>query len=107
MAELRQKVIGGQLDCVLVKPCLVPSCLVLATAANKACLARSRASMRTRSVNTEILFNLSSSSNISDSLTKFGAAGDGDTAVLVAAVGEEARLEEARQAAQGDWVQVV
>ena len=53
----------------------------------------------------KILFNLSSSSNISDSLTKFGA-GDGDTAVLVAAVGEETRLEEARQAAQGDWVQV-
>ena len=24
MAELRQKVIGGQLDCVLVKPSLVP-----------------------------------------------------------------------------------
>ena len=48
---------------------------------------------------------MSSSSNISDSLTKFGA-GDGDTAVLVAAVGEEARLEEARQAVTGDWVQV-
>ena len=49
---------------------------------------------------------MSSSSNISDSLTKFGAS-DGDTAVLVAAVGEEARLEEARQAVTGDWVQVV
>ena len=48
---------------------------------------------------------MSSSSNISDSLTKFGA-GDGDTAVLVAAVGEEARLEEVRQAVTGDWVQV-
>ena len=53
-AQVRQKVISGQLNCVLIKPSLVPSCLVVATAANKACLAHSRGSMRTRSVNTEV-----------------------------------------------------
>ena len=52
--EVRQRVISGGLDCVLIKPGLVPSCLVVATAANKACLNKSRGTMRTKSVNTEV-----------------------------------------------------
>merc|ERR1712227_316678 len=83
--HIRQQVIGGKLNCVLIRPCLVPSLLVVATAANKACLAKSRSAMRTRSVNTEILFNMSSSSNISDSLIKFGT-GDTDKEILVVGV---------------------
>ena len=100
-AQVRQKVISGQLNCVLIKPSLVPSCLVVATAANKACLSSSRGSMRTRSVNTEILFNMSSSSNITESLTKFGV-GDTDTEILVASI--DGDMETVRGAIAGDWV---
>eukprot|EP00092_Neocalanus_flemingeri_P108081 GFUD01138744.1.p2 GENE.GFUD01138744.1~~GFUD01138744.1.p2 ORF type:complete len:105 (-),score=40.46 GFUD01138744.1:156-470(-) len=70
--QVREKVIKGELDCTMIRSCLVPSYLVVATAANKACLAKSRGNMKTRSLNTEILFNMSSSSNITDSLNKFG-----------------------------------
>ena len=77
--------------------------LVAATAANKACLAKSRGSMRTRSVNTEILFNLSSSSNITESLQRFGV-GDQDKEVLVVGVNND--LEDVREVVTGDWVEV-
>ena len=92
----------------------------MATAANKACLARSRGTMKTRSVNTEvggnnvtglsshlarysvqILFNMSSSSNISDSLNKFGV-GDAGTEMLVVGVNKD--IEDAKQTVVGDWV---
>jgi len=100
-AEVRQRVISGELDWCLVKPSLVPSEIVVATAANIACLARSRGKMKTRSVNTEILFNMSSSSNITDSLNKFGA---GDTATEMLVVGVDKDIEEAKQTIDGDWV---
>merc|ERR1712098_66859 len=101
--EVRQKVIKGELNCTIVRSCLAPSTLVVATAANKACLAKSRGNMKTRSVNTEILFNLSSSSNITDSLNKFGA-GDAATEIFVAGVDKD--LEDAKQNVDGDWVEL-
>ena len=51
-------------------------------ALNFACSAESRNCLRTRSLNTELLFNLSSSSNISQSLQTFGAK-ETDTSVVV------------------------
>jgi len=99
--QVRDKVIKGELACTMVRSCLVPSTLVVATAANKACLAFSRGAMKTRSINTEILFNLSSSSNISDSLNKFGGQ-DTDTTFLVVSVDNE--LDEAKEVIEGDWV---
>ena len=81
----KDKVIMGELAYPMVRSCLVPSTLVVVTAANKACLKYSRGAMKTRSINTEILFNLSSSSKITDSLNKFGGQ-DADTTFLVVSV---------------------
>jgi tRNA threonylcarbamoyladenosine modification (KEOPS) complex Cgi121 subunit len=47
--------------------------------------AETRKSMRTRSVNTEILFNLSSSRNITESLKTFGAT-ERDTDILLCSI---------------------
>ena len=57
--------------------------------------------MRTRSVNTEILYNLSPSKNITDSLTKFGVGND-DTAVVVAVIDNS--LDSIKEVIKGDWV---
>ena len=59
--------------------------------------------MRTRSVNTEILFNLSSSSNITESLQRFGV-GDEDKEVLVVGVNND--LDDVRGVLIGDWVEM-
>jgi len=101
--QVKDKVISGELDCAMIRACLVPSYLVVATAANKACLAKSRGNMKTRSINTEILFNMSSSSNITDSLTKFGGQ-DSDNTFLVASVDKE--LDEAKEYIEGKWVDI-
>merc|ERR1711874_332403 len=74
-----------------------------AVAANKACLSETRGTMKTRSLNTEILYNLSSSKNITDSLVKFGV-GDTDSSLLVAVVDNS--LDEVREVVNGDWVDV-
>ena len=99
--QVKDKVIKEELACTMASSCLVPSTLVVVTAANKACLAYSRGAMKTRSINTEILFNLSSSSNITDSLNKFGGQ-DADTTFLVVSV--DKGLDEDKDVIEGDWV---
>ena len=84
----------------MIRSCLVPSYLVVATAANKACLANSRGSMRTRSINTEILFNVSSSTNIRDSPNQFGGQ-DSDTTFLVASL--DKGLDGTKDVIEGEW----
>ena len=56
--------------------------------------------MRTRSINTEILFNMSSSTNIRDSLNQFGGQ-DSDTTFLVASLDKE--LDVAKEVIEGEW----
>ena len=85
--EVRKLLMSGGLpDTLLVKSSLTPSPLVVAVAANKADLARKRGNMKTRSVQTETLYNLSSSKNITESLKNFGG-GDSDQSFVVAGFG--------------------
>ena len=51
--------------------------------ARKSLLACARGKMTTRSATTEILFNLSSSKNITDSLVKFGIGDDDKDLIAV------------------------
>ena len=79
----------------------MPSTLVVVTAANKACLAYSRGAMKTRSINTEIFFNLSSSSNISGSLYKFGGQ---DTNTTFLDVSVDKGFDEAKEVIEDHYV---
>lgn len=79
-AELRALLVSGQLQCCLVKPQLIVAPLQVAVAANKALGARKRT---TKSPFTEILFNLSPSTNISQSLLKFGIEDSSDSLLLL------------------------
>merc|ERR1712192_56664 len=99
--EVRKLLMSGDLhDTLLVKSSLIPSPLVVAVAANKADLARKRGNMKTRSVQTETLYNLSSSKNITESLKNFGG-GDSDQSFVVAGFG--VGLEAARGVIRGQW----
>ena len=84
----------------MIRSFLVLRCLVVATAANKASLANSRGSMRIRSINTEILFNMSSRTNIRDSLNQFGGQ-DSDTTFLVASL--DKGLDGTKDVIEGEW----
>lgn len=83
--ELREQIFANKLKCCLIKPSLIVDPWIVAVAANKAIDSELSNTMTTKSVYTEILYNLSSSKNISESLKQFGVQ-DGDTDVLAVLV---------------------
>ncbi|XP_049868671.1 EKC/KEOPS complex subunit Tprkb-like [Pectinophora gossypiella] len=87
--EIRSKVISGAWRCCVVKPSLVVSPLQLAAAANRAALSRLHGNMVTRTVYGEILYNLSLTKNISQSLAKFGIEKEQDLLVCFLITSEE------------------
>lgn len=70
--EIRNNIIKGDWKCAVIKPNLIIDPFQVAVAANKAAVSEKDGSMVTRSVFGEILYNLSLTKNISQSLSKFG-----------------------------------
>ncbi|EFA08846.1 EKC/KEOPS complex subunit Tprkb [Tribolium castaneum] len=100
VSDLRKKIMSGQLECCLVNPKLIVDPFQLVVAANKALTAKNRT---TKTIFTEILFNLSVSKHITKSLQQFGitddcrdllvvTVGDDDSRVLSEIKGTEVEL---------------
>nr|CAI5858053.1 unnamed protein product [Callosobruchus analis] len=81
---LRQRLMKGDLNCCIVKPSLIVDPFQIVVAANKAFTSEKRT---TKTVFTEILFNLSISKNITNSLKTFGID-DSDVNILVVLLSE-------------------
>ncbi|KAK3915167.1 EKC/KEOPS complex subunit Tprkb [Frankliniella fusca] len=86
--ELKEKVMSGALKCAMMKPALIVEPFQVIVAANKAAVSYLKNSMVTKSLYTELLFNLSISKNITQSLVKFGIQED-DRNVLIATIHKE------------------
>lgn len=86
VAELRQMLVSGDLKCSIVKPSLICDPLQIIVAANKAALAESTT---TKSIYSEILFNLSISKNITNSLRTFGIDEKDKDILVVTIIGKE------------------
>jgi len=86
-AEIKEMVVKGKLECCVVKPCLISHPFQIVVAANKAVVSKMRHKMTTRTLSTEILYNLSLSRNITQSLIKFGV-GESDKNMLVVIIEE-------------------
>ncbi|KAI8435486.1 hypothetical protein MSG28_003783 [Choristoneura fumiferana] len=69
---IRNNIIQGVWSCAVIKPSLILDPFQVAVAANRAAVAAKLGAMITRTVYAEILYNLSLSKNISQSLSKFG-----------------------------------
>lgn len=80
-AEVRQLIMKGQVEASLIKPEMIVDSFQVIVAANKAvrCLALKK--MTTRSVFAEIIYNLSPTRTITESLKNFGL-GDDDKHIL-------------------------
>lgn len=73
---LREKLIASELNCALINVTYVPDILPVLLACNKAVHCYKSSSMKTRSIHTEVLYNLSPTNSIKDSLRTFGISGN-------------------------------
>lgn len=86
--ELRKMLVEGKLGAALVNATMVPDILPVLLATNKAVHLNVCGKLKTRSVHSEVVFNLSPSNNIRESLQTFGLS-DKDPAVLVVVINKE------------------
>ncbi|TPX72977.1 hypothetical protein SpCBS45565_g00080 [Spizellomyces sp. 'palustris'] len=96
--DVRNLVIKGDPrvpECVLINAATIVDVFQIQMACTKALLHQQQGIMRTRSLYSEILFNLSPTNNISDAIRQFGIS-DTTTAVAVVMVGMQAPPEEVR-----------
>ncbi|KAE8740727.1 hypothetical protein FOCC_FOCC013748 [Frankliniella occidentalis] len=83
--DLKEKVMSGALKCAIMKPSLIVDPFQVIVAANKAAVSYINNKMVTKSMYTELLFNLSISKNITQSLVKFGIH-ESDDDVFIATI---------------------
>ncbi|CAH0398119.1 unnamed protein product [Chilo suppressalis] len=79
--EIRTNIITAAWKCAVIKASVILDPFQIAVAANRAVVSEQHKALVTRTVFAEILFNLSLSKNISQSLSKFGIENNHDLLV--------------------------
>ena len=71
-SDIKEKLIKGEIDATIVNASLIPDVLQLYVAANKSALSESKGSKLTKTIHTEVLYNLSPTKKVRESLKVFG-----------------------------------
>uniref|UniRef100_A0A1B6LR33 Uncharacterized protein n=1 Tax=Graphocephala atropunctata TaxID=36148 RepID=A0A1B6LR33_9HEMI len=104
-SHLKKQLLLGKLQCALIKPTLIVDLFQLSVAANKSVLLDSQGKLITKSLYTEVLFNLSISKNISQSLVKFGID-DTDTELIMLSFSDDSDVANILMQIEGDIVKL-
>ncbi|CAL8318722.1 unnamed protein product [Lota lota] len=107
-ADLRKSAMEGKINAALINPKMLVDPFQVIVAANKAVHLQNIGKMKTRSLYSEILFNLSPTNNISEAFRRFGIS-DADDAVLVVLVAtddESQTLADVTEMVDGQQVHV-
>ncbi|CAO3694984.1 unnamed protein product [Umbelopsis ramanniana] len=98
-AELRQRLLDqdASLKWALVNATLVVNTFQILLAINKAIHKEVTGKLKTHKINSEIVYDFSSSNNISQSLRRYGVSDDSTVLIAVAIGGNSADIEKAMQ----------
>lgn len=99
---IRNNIVKGVWNCAVIKPSLILHPLQVCVAANKAVVSQKYNTMVTRTVFAEILFNLSLTKNISQSLGKFGIEKDSNLLVCFLVTPDNNESKEVIQQIEGE-----
>ncbi|XP_006624386.1 EKC/KEOPS complex subunit TPRKB-like [Apis dorsata] len=86
--EIRRKVMNNELSCSVIKASLIVDPFQIIIAANKTAISARMNQITTKNIYTEVLFNLSTSKNISRTLIEFGIS-DNDKNILIMLICKE------------------
>ncbi|ORY49839.1 CGI-121-domain-containing protein [Rhizoclosmatium globosum] len=95
--ELKAKVIAGDPElpqCVMVNPALVLSSFQLQTACSRAYMNQAQNNMKTKTILSEILFSLSPSLNIAESMKLFGLSDNSNSIFVLVPSADDASVDE-------------
>jgi len=81
--ELRKEIMKGNIQASVIKASMILDPLQLLVAINKAVHNEKHSKMMTKTIYTEIIYQLSPSKNITDSLSKFGISNSDESVIAV------------------------
>ena len=101
--EIRDKLMKGELDATVINATLIPNVLQVFVAANKAAFSHQNGKNLTKTVHTELLYNLSPTRKVTESLKIFGIREDIQDLLVVTFDDESGdKLQKVKDVIQGE-----
>ena len=101
--EIREKLMKGQLDATVINAKLIPDILQIFVAANKAAKSRQNGKALTKTVHTELIYNLSPTKKVTESLKIFGISEKSEDLLVVTFDDDNGeKLQNIKNVIQGD-----